>query len=447
MLKELFFKFIALFKQKFIKDTSWTLMATLIVGLSGLILQTIVGNKYAASGLGIYSQVIAFYTLFTLLTGFGIELSTIKHTAQYKDDKINLKAAFSTSQIIIFIFSTTISILLYLVSIKYPQIFSSKEVADGIRFICPGIVFFVLNRNSNSFLTGLRKMKLYAITRSLRWIMILMFSLVVIFFFQNNINYLLFSYSLAEFILFIYLLIINRRYYQLKVSMFWLKIHLVFGSKSILARLVRDFNSKLGIIIVGYFLGNASAGIFSFIVTFAQAILIFSSAIQQNFNPFFASNFANNRIDHIKLSIKKLLKFTIIAAIPVLIASIIGYYFYVHLFLSADFHNTIFLFGILSIGVVISFILSWTTTMLPMAGLLNQNLVRIVIGAIINLLIILILTKFFFIQGAVFATSISYIFDIILSMYFIKRFLKINVLNLASHAIKELKIKKWKLTN
>lgn len=442
MLSNIYNQFIALFKQKFIKDTSWTLIATLIVGFSGLILQTLVGNKFDASGLGIYSQVVAIYTLFTLLAGFGIELSTIKHTAEYKGDKKSLKASFSTSQFILLLFSTITSTILYYISIKFPDLFSSKEVAEGIQFVCPGIVFFVLNRNSNSLLTGLRKMNIYALSRSLRWMMILVFSLIVILLYPKNINLLLLIYSLSEFLLFIFLLIITCRYYQFHFSKYWLKTHLNYGSKSILARLVRDFNHKLGILIVGYFTGNAATGIFSFIVTFAQAILIFSSAIQQNFNPFFATNFAKNRIGHIELSIKKLLKFTLTGAVPIYIFVVTGYYFYINLFLSADFHDTVLMFGILCIGIVTSFTLNWTVTMLPMAGLLNQNLVRILLGAVLHLLFLLIFTKLFSMQGAIVATSFSHIFNVVLSLYFTKRFLDIDVYALATQSVKELKFKK-----
>ncbi|MDZ7821466.1 MAG: oligosaccharide flippase family protein [Candidatus Marinimicrobia bacterium] len=432
----------SIFQQKFVKDTSWTFIATLIVGFSGLILQTLVANNHAATGLGIYSQVLAIYTLFTLLAGFGIELSTIKHTAEFKDDHQNLIASFSTSQLILLFFSTIIATSLYLISTNFPNVFSSEEVARGIKYVCPGIVFFILNRNSNSLLTGLRKMNIYAISRSLRWLMILIFSLIIILFIDDKINYLLIVYSLSEFLLFIILAVINNKYYRIHISKNWLRVHLRYGSKSILARLASDFNHKLGILIVGYFIGNAAAGIFSFMVIFGQAILIFSSSVQKNFNPFFAHHFAKNRVEHIKSSINKLLKFTLASAIPLYIISNIGYIIYVKTFLSYDFHNTIYMFGILTIGIIVSFTMSWTATMLSMAGLLNQNLIRIITGSMFYLLMLSILTKLLQTQGAIIATSISHIFNVGLSLYFVKRFLAIDVLSLASGIIKGCSIKK-----
>lgn len=429
MLKLLFQKILNMFKQKFVKDMSWTFSATIVVGFSSLILQTIIAGKYAASGLGLYSQVIAIYTLFTLLSGFGIELSTIKHSAEFQGNIEELKLSFSSSQFLILIFSFILTSGLYFSSVKLPHLFSSPDVAKGIKYICPGIIFFVLNRNSNALLNGLRKMKFYSISRTVRWSIILILSIIMIYIFPGNIYVLLLCYSIAELVLFFILLYFNYRLLSLKISPKWLKIHFDYGSKSIFARFISDFNSKLGIIIIGYLSGQAAAGIYSVIITFGHTILIVSSSLQQNFNPFFASNYAKNKIDHIKLSITKLLRILIPVSIPVLLISIFGYFFYIRIFLSSEFHNTLFLFSILAFSIIFSFIFSWSVTMLPMAGFLLQNMIRIIIGAMFNLLIVFILTYFFNLNGAVIGTSLAHIFNVVLSIYFVNKYIDIDLIS------------------
>ena len=165
-------------------------------------------------------------------------------------------------------------------------------------------------------------------------------------------------------------------------------------------------------------------------------LLIISSAIQQNFNPFFASNYTKGKIEYINKSIKKLLKFTLLSIIPIYIISVTIYHVYVNNFLSADFFNTTSLFAVMCVGIAISFVFGWSVTMLPMAGLLNINLLRIVIGCVFNVILLFIFTKLFAVKGAILANSLTHIFQVIMSLYFVNRFLKINVLKLAILSIK-----------
>jgi O-antigen/teichoic acid export membrane protein len=83
------------------------------------------------------------------------------------------------------------------------------------------------------------------------------------------------------------------------------KVHFLFGIKSILTRIISEFNNRSGVLVVGYLAGNSSAGTFSFVSTFGQIFIVLSSSIMQNFNPFFASNYTKGNIFHIKHSIKK----------------------------------------------------------------------------------------------------------------------------------------------
>lgn len=430
-------KIINLYKIKFVSDTSWTFCSTFIVGFSGLILLTLIGNKFFAKGLGIYSQVIAIYSLFTLLSGLGVEVSTLRHSAVYAEDNEILILSFSTSQIMLFASSFICSSVLYCCSIYYPFVFSSPEVAKGIKYVCPGIIFFILNKNSNLFFTGLRKMKSYSIFRSLRWIMILLFSLIFIYVIPLNINYLLLAYSISEVFLFIILLFYNKKFYCMCFSLKWFKIHLTYGIKSVFARLISDFNGKLGVLLVGYLINNFAAGLFSFISSFGQALLTVSSSIQHNFNPVFASNWAKGKLDQIKGNIQKIFRFVLLAVVPIYFFSIIIYTIYVKFFLSVDFQNTTPLFALMCIGIAVYFIFSWSTTMLSMAGLLNENLYRISIGCGINFIIFYGCIKLFSLMGAVIAMAITYIFQIIVSNYFLYRFLNINVIFLAFSAFRK----------
>ena len=416
-------------RNKIIIDIIWSFLATIIVGVSALLIQTIIGVFFDVVSIGFYSQVIAFYAILTSLGNFGIENSVLKHAAEFSENKHKLKQIYTSALILTAIPSLLIVVITAIIITYKTSIFSSLEVANGLLYCLPGVFFFSLNKNSNIFDSGLRNIKAYSIIRISRWLMII---ILLIYFITYNYNftYVFLSFSIVEFLIFIYFLI-SHFYFLSKISdNKWFKIHFRYGYTNFLASVISIFSSNLLILISGYYLTKLELGIISFIMTFTISFIVLSSTIQINFNPIFAKKWATNEIQEINILIKKIFKNTLPLFIPVLFFGSIIYYVYVVVFMPVEFKSTFALFFIIFLGQGMFFLFSWPSTILFLAGYIKQNLIRNIILIILNVSMSFCFINLFGINGVVISSILISVSSIIITYYFIKKYLKLDIFNL-----------------
>ena len=416
-------------RNKILIDVIWSLLATIIVGVSALLIQTIIGVFFDVASIGLYSQVIAFYAILVSLGNFGIENSVLKHAAEFSENKHKLKQIYTSSIILTSISSLLIVVISAIILTYKSSVFSSLEVVNGLLYCLPGIFFFSLNKNSNIFDSGLRNIKAYSIVRISRWLMIV---ILLIYFITYNYNftYVFLSFSIVEFIIFIYFLI-SHFYFLGKISDYnWFKIHFRYGYTNFLASVVSIFSSNLLILISGYYLTKLELGIISFIMAFTISFIVISSAIQINFNPIFAKKWVTNEIQEIKKLIKKIFKNILPLFIPALFFVSIIYYVYVVVFMPVEFKSTFALFFIILLGQGLYFLFSWPSTMLFLAGYIKQNLVRNIIIIILNVSVSFCLISLFGINGVAISSILISVSSIIITYYFIKKYLRLDIINL-----------------
>ena len=57
---------------KFVQDSAYTFVSYMILAISGIIANILIGNAYGASGIGIFNQTVAIYMIFSLAAIFGL---------------------------------------------------------------------------------------------------------------------------------------------------------------------------------------------------------------------------------------------------------------------------------------------------------------------------------------------------------------------------------------
>jgi len=180
--------------KNFSKDVAYNFISVVILGISGIFLNTIVGNHYGPTGLGIFNQAIAIYLIISLFSVLGLQTSVVKHSAEFKDDKENLNYIISTSILISLPFSLFITILFIIIPFFVPNIFFNNDVTKVTQFIIFGIPFFSMNKLYAALLNGMRDMRVYAVNQSFRWISIsLLIYISILFNFQIKFTILSFA--------------------------------------------------------------------------------------------------------------------------------------------------------------------------------------------------------------------------------------------------------------
>ena len=415
-----------LYKIKFVKDTGFTFLSHIFIGISGLLLNTIIGRYYGVADLGIINQSLSFYMIFTVISNFGVQASSQKHASQFIDKKDKLDKILSSSILATILISIPCVLSFQIILSYFPNIFPSYGVKNILAILIFIIPVFSLNKTMNNFISGLRKMILYSSVKALRWLLIITGLLICIFL---DFTVITFSYFflVAELSVFLLLLFNSYKYLNITIDFKWIKTHLIFGMKSWLAEIVDQFNTRIPIIIIGYIMGDVAAGYYSYIEVFAFSVLMISGAIQKNFNPVFTSLWYKGHILEIKNHVSRIVKIMFFL-IPIFFIGIsVFYYSYTLFFMTEDFliYSLFFLMMIVSF---ISFTFSPFSTFLVMSGDLNENLLRVLIYALSNIIFTIIFVNYFNLIGAPLGFITALIINlIVLQILYLKK-LNFNLL-------------------
>ena len=421
-------------KKKFISDSILALAGHGFVGVSGLIINSLIGLYFSTEVLGIFNQGLSIYLLLSLLANCGIMISAQKHASQYLENNESLKQVFSNAFMATAIISILISLLSYYIFSSFPNLFKSEDLLEFSTLICMALPFFSLNKTMNNFMVGLRRMKIYSGIRVFRWSLIILGIIIVCL---NHSDFMLIPFILlyTELVLFIILMIYSIPYWG-KISLSNLKIHITFGLKNILAALVDDIGIRMPILIIGYVSGNVEAGIFAYVLSFARSILLIPQAIQKSFNPIFTKNWFKNQ--HIKneINISKVFKYSGLTLIPVLTCLYIFFIAYTYFLMPYEYLKGHIILLILMIGMSTIYLFGPFATFLIMTDKLRANFLRVSISTILNISLIFLLIYDYGNIGVAIAISTSMLLNIFIMNYLFKRDININLFKNTIFSIK-----------
>ena len=116
-----------------------------------------------------------------------------------------------------------------------------------------------------------------------------------------------FVFSLEEFLLFIFLIIqisLIVDWWLSKNWINWSKIHLNYGIRCILSGVFIELNSRVDILMLGFFLSDYEVGIYSFSALFAEGFFQVLIVLQNNYNPILSRLISNKKFDYLLKKIK-----------------------------------------------------------------------------------------------------------------------------------------------
>ena len=413
---------------KFSKDTIWLIGSQGILLVSGLLVNLLIGKELGSSELGIFNQVLGYYAILSTIFSLGLNNSIIKKISALQQNKDTLnqeKLLLSSNFFLTLIFSTLFSSIVILIIHLFPQIISSKELAESLIIPISSLPFFNLNKNFMAYYSGKRMQKQFSIVRSLRWILIIGFIGVCITL-KLKVESILYSFLFTEFILVVYSTIQLKKIFVFNFTKQYLKDNFSFGFKSFSAELFAIFNDKFDILIIGYFLTNSEVGIYSFYIFFAKSLYIFPGIIQQNINPIISKHHSENTLLELQNKFYKLRKVNLLILLIQTFA-ILGMYVIIVHFFKAEFKNSIHLLIIAMIGIFPSALISWSGSILVMIGKLKENIIRTFSIMAISLSLTVIFCYFYGLLGATIAVSLSSFISFIMMNSFVRRLVGLKI--------------------
>lgn len=415
-------------ESKFSKDTIWLIGSQGILLVSGLLVNLLIGKKLGASELGIFNQVLGYYLIFSTIFSLGLNNSIIKKISALQQNEHtfeNEKKLMSSNFFLTLIFSTLFTGIIILIILIFPQLISSKELADALIIPFLSLPLFNLNKNFMAYYSGKRMQKQFSIVRSLRWILIIGFITCCIYL-NLNVKSILYSFLFSELILVCYSTIQLRKIFVSNFTKSHLKENFSFGFKSFSAELFAIFNDKFDILIIGYFLTNSEVGIYSFYIFFAKSLYIFPGIIQQNINPIISKHHSENNLLDLQNKFYKIRKVNLLILLIQTISVLIVYILIIHFF-KAEFKNSLHLLIIAMIGIFPSALISWSGSILVMIGKLRENIIRTFSIMIISLSLTIFFSYFYGLLGATIAVSLGSIISFVMMNSFVRRLVGLKI--------------------
>lgn len=412
-------------KRRFNAEVVWNLASVGILGVSGILMNGVIARWRGAEALGIFNQVFAIYIMLSQIAVGGVHLSVLRCLSYHQDDRAKCGEIASAGLLLGFGLSTVVSACAYLLSGSFGAVLGSPAVATGVVLAAPGLVFFSLNKILLNALNGLRCMRAFAVLQALRFIFLLI-SVVAILASGRPSHDIALALTTSELALFV----ITATYVRVRaVHLFiaspaspWIAEHLSFGMRGFFAGLLSEMNTRVDVLMLGYFTSDAAVGVYSFAAILAEGFCQIPLVVRRNLDPIIGRAFSENNRERIREAARRVKKIMYVLMAAIALAAVGGFPILLWLLgAEAGLGPSWAVFVILMAGIWIN------SGYRPFLGIFLQGgrpgaYTLIVFTAVAgNVLLNLLLIPPLGIYGAAAATSIMFVGEAVLIVLFARR--------------------------
>ncbi len=298
------------------QDVLWNLASVGVVGLSGIALNVLVAALYAdAAVLGAFNQVYAVYIFASQLAAGGVHLSTLRYVARRSARPEACRTIIASAWLLTVALSTVCTAAFWACRGLLGGLLASPDVATGIAWATPGLFCFGLNKTLFAMVNGLRRMRLYAVAQALRGVMYVV-GIVAVYLGRMPGSAVPVVLTLSEGVVLIVLLVANRPWLWPRTRDglgAWMHVHFRFGVRSFGSGLLLELNTRVDVLILGYFCTDAIVGVYSFAAVLVEGLAQLPIVLRTNINPLLAQYLARREDAALAELVRKGRRYTYLA--------------------------------------------------------------------------------------------------------------------------------------
>lgn len=412
-------------KQRFNVDVLWNVASLAVLGVSGIVINIVIAAYEGSDALGVFNQVFAIYIMLSQISVGGLHFSVLKHISHNQDDRRKCADISVSALLLGLIAALVVCIPAYALRGVAGRLLESPDVAIGVALVLPGLLFFSLNKILLNILNGVRAMRAFAVFQSLRFILILT-AIAIILRMDMPSAYLAASLSAAEIVLFVLLLAyISFGVVALRPTSriaAWFPEHISFGLRGFFSGLLSEMNTRVDVLMLGYFLDDKTVGVYSFAAILAEGFAQLPVVIRRNVDPIIGRCFAEHDFAKMRDATLKVKKITYLVMFAVSVAAVALYPVVLPLFVKdAEFSASWGIFAILMGGIFLN------SGYRPFLGVLLQGgrpgMYTVLIAAVVggNIVLNAVFIPLLHMSGAALATSAAYVLEAVLVVVFARR--------------------------
>ena len=416
------------FAGKFTTDVLWNLGSLALLGASGVVINSIIAHYQSPASLGVFNQAFAFYIVLSQIAVGGMQFSIVKHLS-HTDDGDLMATVISSALLAITATALLVATVVFLLAHYIGVAFESDDVKLGIQFICPALVLFSVNKALMNVLNGTRRMRAYAIFQALRYVLIIL-SLIGLVLAGFSGAYLAWCFFVSEVFvaigLFKFVQQFVVRFGFRHVARSWVFRHVSFGLRGFFGGMLSDLNTRVDIILLGYFLSDARVGIYSFAAVFAEGFGQISYVVKQNLDPIIGRLTASESIEPLRALMRRVTVVFVPCMCALAIIAALVFPLIVRLFTDDRFAESWPILIILLVGIVINAGFRPFQGVFLLTGRPGLHSLFFSTVVLSNVILNVIFIERMGTVGAAVATSLAYVVESLLILYGIRKILVVK---------------------
>lgn len=292
---------------RFRVDLAWNFASLFVLAASGITLNVVIGRAYDSATLGVFNQVFAAFIFFSMAASGGLNFSVLRTIAEKAHDRAACAPVMFGAIVPAVALSATVALLFWWSAGPIAALLDSEPVASGIRAATPGLFFFALNKVLLAATNGLRRMRAFAVYQALRYVLILGGLLLAVALAVPG-AWLAGVFTFGETVLFVVLVVevaTQVPWWRGRGWPLWSREHLRFGARSVLSGIILELNSRVDILMLGYFLNDAKVGVYSYAAMFAEGFFQLLVVLRNNYNPILARHIGEGRLQELQAIVRR----------------------------------------------------------------------------------------------------------------------------------------------
>jgi O-antigen/teichoic acid export membrane protein len=278
---------LALLGGKLTRDIGYSLGSFAVLALSGLVINLVITWLRDAAALGVFNQSYAVYILISQIATFGLHYSVLRYSAVHDSDANERGQVLLNAAACALLGGFATAGLTIMCEPLFARAFDSPATAAAIRNAAVGLCLFPLNKVLLAHLNALRHMRAYSLLQAGRYttIMVLVAVLCTTALPIETATFAFFAAEVVTAIAAVLYLRAQGELSRLAFSRSWTRTHLRFGGKALVAGTFAEFNSRVDVLVIGFFMADRAVGIYSFAAMLADGLYHVLAMVRLNFNP------------------------------------------------------------------------------------------------------------------------------------------------------------------
>lgn len=415
-------------KKKFTFDVGWVFASSIVVLLLHFLQKPVLARYLGPEGFGVFSMAMMIVGLIELVALFGLNDALVKYVAEYKENESKVQSLFSSVFLTMLVIGVIASLALFACSNTLASIFKMPLLSSLLKIYALVFPFSLIYGIINSFFTGLREMRFYAFMRILQASLALAF-IVALLSIGLRVDGAMLGTIFAIFVTVSAGMILMKKFVRFTFSDYKKNTKMLasFGSRMVGASMMGQIFYNIDTLMIGYFLTSTDVGYYAVAIALSRFFWLVPNAIGIVAYPTLSRYWAADNFQAINKLVDKSTKYSACILIFAGMSIIFLIKDIVFIIFTPEFLPAVLPLAILVVGTVISGILRSVGGIFASVGKPGVTLKISGICAIGAVLLNAALIPTYGIIGAATATTATYVLQVLLIIYFLRKVLAIKL--------------------